>query len=115
MKLDTLTQLELPGSVVDGLPGDCQARLYLQVVTRPHESVEYKNADVDRLLEAGANELDADKRRAYYEEAMAKTMADRVYISLVQLQSVWAAKAGQYVLSPRFDEDTLAFFIKPKN
>jgi len=77
--------------------------------------VEYKNDEVDKLLQAGATELDEDKRRAFYEEAMAQTMADKVYISLVQLQTVWAAKAGMLTLSPRFDEDTLAFFITPKN
>ena len=76
--------------------------------------VEYKNDEVDALLQAGAVELDADKRRAFYEEAMAKTIADEVYISLVQLQTVWAATANALELSPRFDEDTLAFFIKPK-
>jgi len=80
-----------------------------------YNRVEYKNDEVDQLLQAGATELDADKRRAFYEEAMAKTMADRVYISLVQLQTVWATKAGYLQLSPRFDEDTLAFFITPKN
>ncbi len=76
--------------------------------------LEYKNEEVDLLLQAGATELDADKRRAFYEEAMEKTMADQVYISLVQLQTVWATAADELVLSPRFDEDTLAFFIKPK-
>jgi len=80
-----------------------------------YNRVEYKNDEVDKLLQAGATELDEDKRRAFYEEAMAKTMADKVYISLVQLQTVWAAKAGMLTLSPRFDEDTLAFFITPKN
>ena len=59
--------------------------------------------------------LDADQRRALYEEAMELTMADRVYIPVVQLQTVWAAKAGKLSFQPRFDEDTLAFFIKPKN
>ena len=80
-----------------------------------YNRIEYKNDEVDQLLQSGATELDADKRRAFYEEAMAKTMADRVYISLVQLQTVWATKSGYLQLSPRFDEDTLAFFITPKN
>jgi peptide/nickel transport system substrate-binding protein len=44
---------------------------------------------------------------------MEKVMADKAYISLVQLQTVWGAKAGMFELSPRFDEDTLAFFIRP--
>ncbi len=75
--------------------------------------IEYANADVDRLLQSGATMMDEDERRATYEEAMEKTMADKVYISLVQLQTVWAAKAGMLEFAPRFDEDTLAFFITP--
>lgn len=76
--------------------------------------IEYKNEKVDALLQQGATELDADKRRALYEQAMALTMADKAYISIVQLQTVWAAKAGKVTFAPRFDEDTLAFFITPK-
>ena len=76
--------------------------------------VEYLSEDVNRLLEEGATELDDDARRALYEEAMARTMADRVYLSIVQLQSVWAAKANTVTFAPRFDEDTLAYYIKPK-
>ena len=75
--------------------------------------IEYKNDDVDRLLQTGATMMDADQRRATYEEAMEKVMADKAYISLVQLQTVWGAKAGMLEFDPRFDEDTLAFFIKP--
>ena len=44
---------------------------------------------------------------------MAKIMADKAYISIVQLQTVWGTKAGALMFEPRFDEDTLAFFIKP--
>ena len=76
--------------------------------------VEYVNEEVDALLQEGATELDEDKRRALYEEAMAKTMADRVYLSIVQLQTVWAARANAVTFAPRFDEDTLAYFIQPK-
>ncbi|MGP1394250.1 MAG: ABC transporter substrate-binding protein [Inquilinaceae bacterium] len=76
--------------------------------------IEYYNERVDALLQEAATELDEAKRRALYEEAMALTMADKVYISLVQLQTVWAARAGALELSPRYDEDTLAFFITPK-
>ncbi len=76
--------------------------------------IEYANPRVDALLQEGATQLDADKRRALYEEAMALTMADKAYVSIVQLQTVWAAKAGKLTFAPRFDEDTLAFFIKPR-
>ncbi|WP_112321680.1 ABC transporter substrate-binding protein [Oceanibium sediminis] len=75
--------------------------------------IEYKNEEVDQLLQAAATMLDADERRATYEEAMAKVMADKAYISIVQLQTVWGTKAGTLEFTPRFDEDTLAFFIKP--
>ena len=80
-----------------------------------YNRLEYKNDDVDRLLQTGAKMMDEDKRRATYEEAMEKVMADKVYISLVQLQTVWGAKAGQFKFTPRYDEDTLAFFIKSAN
>ncbi|MBS8262756.1 ABC transporter substrate-binding protein [Roseibium polysiphoniae] len=74
----------------------------------------YSNPDVDRLLQAGATMLDADARRAAYEEAMELVVADKVLNSIVQLQTVWGAQAGKYEFTPRADEDTLAFFIKPK-
>ncbi|SMX47949.1 ABC transporter substrate-binding protein [Maliponia aquimaris] len=77
--------------------------------------IEYKNAEVDALLQSAATMMDADQRRATYEEAMAKIMADKAYISIVQLQTVWGAKAGALKFEPRFDEDTLAFFITPAN
>ena len=69
--------------------------------------------EVDRLLQAGAQELDADKRKALFEEAMEKTMADRAYISIVVLQSVWAGDKDKVVVTPRADEETLAYYIKP--
>ncbi|MEM6635758.1 MAG: ABC transporter substrate-binding protein [Pseudomonadota bacterium] len=75
--------------------------------------IEYNNDEVDQLLQAGATMLDPAERRATYEQAMEKVMADKAYISLVQLQTVWAAKAGMLEFDPRFDEDTLAFFITP--
>ncbi len=73
----------------------------------------YVNADVDRLMQAGAQELDETKRRALFEEAMELTMADRAYISIVTLQSVWAGNADKVVVTPRADEETLAYFIQP--
>ncbi|WP_299499858.1 ABC transporter substrate-binding protein [uncultured Roseobacter sp.] len=75
--------------------------------------IEYENDEVDTLLQTGAKMMDPDERRATYEDAMEKVMADKAYISLVQLQTVWGAKAGMLEFEPRFDEDTLAFFIKP--
>lgn len=75
--------------------------------------IEYKNDEVDTLLQTGATMMDEAARRAAYEDAMAKVMADKAYISVVQLQTVWGTKAGTLTFDPRFDEDTLAFFITP--
>lgn len=75
--------------------------------------IEYKNEEVDVLLQEAATMMDPVQRRATYEQAMEKVMADKAYISVVQLQTVWAAQAGTLVFEPRFDEDTLAFFITP--
>lgn len=72
----------------------------------------YHNEEVDRLLEEGAREPDADKRRALFEQAMEQTMADRAYISIVVLQSVWAGRADKVTMTPRADEETLAYFMK---
>ena len=75
--------------------------------------IEYVNEEVDRLLEEGAVTLDADKRRDLFEQAMEHTMADRAYISIVVLQTVWAADADKVTMTPRSDEETLAYFIRP--
>jgi len=84
-----------------------------EVKLGPYNRIEYSNSDVDHLLQTGARMMDAEERRATYEEAMERVMADKAYISIVQLQTVWGAKAGMLQFAPRFDEDTLAFFIKP--
>lgn len=76
---------------------------------------DYANPEVDKLLQAAGKELDDAKRRALYEEAMELSMADRVYIPLVNLQAVWAGGKGKLKMTPRTDEDTLAFFITPAN
>ena len=75
--------------------------------------IEYSNPKVDELLQAAGKELDDAKRKALYEQAMELIMADRAYISIVTLQTVWAADKGKLKMSPRNDEDTLAFFITP--
>lgn len=75
--------------------------------------IEYSNPKVDVLLQAAGKELDDPKRKALYQEAMELIMADRAYISIVTLQTVWAANKGKLKMAPRTDEDTLAFFITP--
>ena len=39
--------------------------------------------------------MDADQRRATYEEAMEKVMADKAYISIVQLPDCLGRKGGE--------------------
>ncbi len=75
--------------------------------------IEYSNPKVDELLQAAGRELDDPKRKALYEQAMELIMADRAYISIVTLQTVWAAQKGKLKMAPRNDEDTLAYFITP--
>ncbi|MEM7693495.1 MAG: ABC transporter substrate-binding protein [Pseudomonadota bacterium] len=75
--------------------------------------IEYENPEVDRLMQAGTQEADPDKRRALFEEAMELTVADQAYISIVVLQTVWAGNADKVVVTPRADEETLAYFMKP--
>ncbi|MGI9336412.1 MAG: ABC transporter substrate-binding protein, partial [Gammaproteobacteria bacterium] len=77
--------------------------------------IEYSNPEVDAALQAGIKQLDDDQRRAHFERAMELTMADRVYIPIVNLQTVWAAGRGKVEMTPRADEDTLAYFISPAN
>lgn len=77
--------------------------------------IEYKNPEVDKLLQAAVRELDDPKRRALFEQAMEISMADRAYIPIVNLQTVWAASRGKLKMEPRVDEETQAFFIRPAN
>ncbi|MFC4671560.1 ABC transporter substrate-binding protein [Seohaeicola nanhaiensis] len=76
--------------------------------------ISYSNPDLDKLIEEGMVELDEGKRREILEKAMEMAAADKVLIPIVQLQSVWAAKAGELDFTPRTDGDTLAYPIKPK-
>ncbi|MFN3937016.1 MAG: ABC transporter substrate-binding protein [Gemmobacter sp.] len=75
----------------------------------------YSNPDVDAELQAGIGELDDAKRRAHFERAMEMVVADRAYIPIVNLETVWAARKGVVTYEGRVDEDTLAYWIKPAN
>jgi len=75
--------------------------------------IEYSNPEVDAALQAGIGELDDAKRRAHFEKAMELTMADRAYIPIVTLETVWAGRADKVTYVPRADEDTLAYYVKP--
>ncbi|WP_108257523.1 ABC transporter substrate-binding protein [Mangrovicoccus ximenensis] len=78
-----------------------------------YNRVHYANPELDALIETGAAEMDEDKRRGIFEEAMEMTAEARVLIPIVQLQSVWAAQAGLLDYTPRIDGETLAYFIQP--
>ncbi|WP_138467140.1 ABC transporter substrate-binding protein [Poseidonocella sp. HB161398] len=73
----------------------------------------YSNPDLDAKIEDAMSEMDEDTRRDKFQEAMADTIETRVLTPIVQLQSVWAAKAGLLDYAPRVDGETLAYFIKP--
>ncbi|MCP5150148.1 MAG: ABC transporter substrate-binding protein [Ectothiorhodospiraceae bacterium] len=75
--------------------------------------IAYSNPEVDALLQAAIKEIDDTKRRALFEDAMALIMADRALVPIVNLQTVWAAAKGKLKMTPRVDEDTLAYFIRP--
>jgi peptide/nickel transport system substrate-binding protein len=75
--------------------------------------IEYSNPEVDKAMQAGIGELDAEKRREFFETAMELTMADRSYIPIVNLETVWAGRADKVDYVPRADEDTLAYYVKP--
>lgn len=75
--------------------------------------IEYTNPEVDEALQAGIGELDDEKRRELFETAMEKAMADRAYIPIVNLQTVWAGDKDKVDYTPRADEETLAYQVKP--
>lgn len=75
----------------------------------------YSDPALDALIQEGSVELDETRRRAIFEEAMAMAAAAHVLIPIVQLQTVWAAKAGKVTFTPRADQDTLAYAIKPRD
>jgi len=74
----------------------------------------YSNPAVDKLLEEGSRTMDDTKRRALFEKASELSMTDRALIPSVQLQTIWASKAGMLTIPPRMDQETLAYEIKPK-
>ncbi len=73
----------------------------------------YSNPEFDKVFDEGTQTLDAEKRRALYEEASFIAMEDRALIPTVILQSVWAADAGTLNFTPRVDQETRAYAITP--
>nr|WP_321460215.1 ABC transporter substrate-binding protein [uncultured Cohaesibacter sp.] len=73
----------------------------------------YSNPEFDKVFDEGTQTLDADKRKALYEEASYIAMEDRALIPTVILQTVWAADAGTLKITPRVDQETRAYEITP--
>ena len=73
----------------------------------------YSNPEFDKVFDEGTQTLDADKRKALYEEASYIAMEDRALIPTVILQTVWAADADTLKITPRVDQETRAYEITP--
>jgi peptide/nickel transport system substrate-binding protein len=79
----------------------------------PFNVSSYCNAELDALINTAMGTIDAEKRRALFQEANAKAVADFGQIPIVTLKAVWAGR-NTLVFPPRSDEETLAFEIRPK-
>jgi peptide/nickel transport system substrate-binding protein len=74
----------------------------------------YKNLEMDKLIEAAAVEMDEAKRRALLEEANALAAKDRPFIPLASVASAWTLRKDKaQLLRTRIDEDSLAMDVAP--
>jgi peptide/nickel transport system substrate-binding protein len=73
----------------------------------------YKNAEMDKLIQDAAVEMDEGKRRGFLEKANELVMKDRQRLPIVAVGSAWAMQKGKVKINARVDEDTLAMNIKP--
>ena len=73
----------------------------------------YANPEFDAVFDEGTQTLDAEERRALYEQASEIAMEDRALIPTVILQTVWAADADALEFEPRTDQETRAYEIVP--
>ena len=73
----------------------------------------YKSAEMDKLLQDAAVEMDEGKRRSLLEAANALVLKDRPRLPIVAVGSAWAMQKDKVTIKPRVDEDTLAMNIKP--
>lgn len=71
------------------------------------------NDDLDRIIAEAMGTLDDTRRRALFQEAQDRAVAEAGQIPIVTLPTVWAGRAN-LTWTPRADEDTLAFFIRPR-
>jgi peptide/nickel transport system substrate-binding protein len=75
----------------------------------------YSNPQLDKLIQAAGVEMNAEKRRAALEQAIAMVAQERPRLPLVSIASAWAMRKDKVTIVPRVDEDTLAMNIKPAN
>jgi peptide/nickel transport system substrate-binding protein len=73
----------------------------------------YSRPELDKLIVDAGSEIDEAKRRGMFEQAFRMTIADRAWLPIVLLQTVWAGQADKVAVTPRADEETLAYFVKP--
>ena len=73
----------------------------------------YKNAEMDKLIQDAAVEMDEAKRRGFLEKANELVLKDRQRLPIVAVGSAWAMQKGKVTIKARVDEDTLAMNIKP--
>jgi peptide/nickel transport system substrate-binding protein len=73
----------------------------------------YKNAEMDKLIQDAAVEMDEAKRRGFLEKANELVQKDRQRLPIVAVGSAWAMQKGKVKIQARVDEDTLAMNIKP--
>jgi len=57
-------------------------------------TMQYKNPDLDKLLEAGVKELDQEKRATIYQQAQQILRDDLAYLPIFQYASIEGTKAG---------------------
>ncbi len=74
----------------------------------------YCNAELDRIIAEAMGTLDTERRRALLQKAQDMAVADRGQIPIVTLPTAWAGRAS-LTWTPRADEDTLPFFIRPRS
>ncbi len=73
----------------------------------------YKNAELDKLIEDAAVEMDEARRNDLLSQANAIVAKDRPRLPIVAVGSAWAMQKAKVTIRPRVDEDTLAMDIKP--
>jgi peptide/nickel transport system substrate-binding protein len=73
----------------------------------------YKNAEMDKLLQDAAIEMDEAKRSKLLQDANALVDKDKQRLPLVAVGSAWAMQKDKVKIKARVDEDTLAMNIKP--